>query len=183
MPDNNQPTSAANAAAKPATIVRSELTLNGSKLDRKTALAEAVKRVSNGQTLPKELAVFVREDKADKKALVQARSTRKQFLVKNSRALVGSLMDRGFGLSNLSAEKVAKNGQKATVTASFVRNLRASVSPDDVLAQLSQMPEQERKRAIEALMKGLTNPRGFDAPIEVKTEATSAPAIAAASNA
>lgn len=127
------------------TVVRAEVEVAGRIYDRSSAIARAQQLITQGASLPKEMAVFLREDNTSKKALTLARAGRKQHLVNHGFTLITEAQSRGFKVIGMTApKKGAKSGDESFTVRLQKPGKDGRVHVTEIKSKLQQMSKSER---------------------------------------
>ena len=134
-----------------STVARTEIEVAGRQYSRASATQHALGLISKGATVPKDLAVFLREDAVSKKALVKARADRKQFLINSGFTLITEAHSRGFKVTKMTPPKTNARGDESFGVTLTKPGADGQVSVVDIKTKLSAMSAADRKAMLAEL--------------------------------
>ena len=135
-------------------VARTDIEIAGRKHDRASATKFATTLITEGKSVPKELAVFLREDKASKKALTTARGQRKTFLQNSGFTLITEAQSRGFRVVSMTAPKTSERTGAETFSVRLQKpGSDGKVNVVEIKNKLTSMSRQERATILAELAK------------------------------
>jgi hypothetical protein len=133
-----------------STVARTEIEVAGRKFDRASATRQALTLIGQGATVPRDLAIFLREDSASKKALAKARADRKQLLINSGFTMITEAHSRGFKVTKMTQPKTNARGDEA-FSVTLTKSGDGGISTVEIKSKLSQMSSVERKAILAEL--------------------------------